>query len=136
MAIEPEATPTAAADGNVVVVPRFHRRRGAGFETLTDQDRAAIVDAYTNHDARPNTLATRYRVSASSIYRILHDEGTPLKHPEFAHRNRTDPAGDGKHVWTVRFVTETQVRANTFDLAIATARRNGAVEIVACMQDD
>jgi hypothetical protein len=39
-------------------------------------------------------------------------------------------------VWSIRYVTETQVRADTFDLAIATARRNGAVAIVACMQDD
>jgi hypothetical protein len=136
MAVEPDETSAAAAADNLVVVPRFHRRRGAGFESLTDQDRAAIVDAYTNHDARPSALATRYRISSSSVCRILREEGAPLKHPEFAHRNRADPVGDGKHVWTVRFVTETQVRADTFDLAIATARRNGAMEIVACMQDD
>jgi hypothetical protein len=136
VAVESEDASTACSDDAPIAVPRFHRRRGAGFETLTSQDRAAIVDAYTNHDARPRALAVRYRISTSSFYRILHEEGIALKHPAFAHRTRSGARGGGKHLWSIRFVTDTQVRADTFDLAIAMARWNGAVAIVVCMQDD
>jgi hypothetical protein len=64
VAVDPESEPTASSDDTPTIVPRFHRRRGAGLETLASQDRAAIVDAYTNHDARPRALAVRYRIPA------------------------------------------------------------------------